>query len=221
MIVKVCGMREPENLIRLLELPLDWIGLIFYPRSKRSVLKTDLAKWLSHNRQLFEQKEKVGVFVNNQVDDILKKVHEYELDILQLHGEEQPAYVEELARFRDLGSLRQVKLIKAFRVGEEFDFSMTADFVSLCDYFLFDTMGEERGGTGQSFDWELLSDYAFDTPFLLSGGIGPASIPALNHFSHPRWIGVDLNSKFEEKPGEKDIAALRDFLQAFKTNTVQ
>ncbi len=220
MIVKVCGMREPENLTQLLQLPVDWIGFIFYPPSRRYVDEGRLSTWIKSNESLFEGKKKVGVFVNAQMDELLRAVHAFDLDMLQLHGEEQPDYLADLSRFRALGSLRDMEVIKAFRLGPDFDFSQVEAHQPFCQYFLFDTLGKERGGTGQSFDWSLLEGYTYDTPFILSGGIGPQSLPALNGFSHPVWAGIDLNSQFELEPGRKNVERLDTFLQELKTNNV-
>jgi len=218
MIVKVCGMREPENLVQLLKLPMDWIGFIFYPASRRYVDEDMLSSWMTSHENLFEGKKKVGVFVNAQMDELLRTVHAFQLDVLQLHGEEHPNYLADLSRFRALGSLRNMEVIKAFRVNRDFDFRQTEAYQPYCNYYLFDTLGKERGGTGESFDWSLLEKYTYDTPFILSGGIGPHSLADLHLFSHPAWAGVDLNSQFEIQPGQKDVERINTFLQELKTN---
>ena len=108
--------------------------------------------------------------------------------------------------------MRKAKLIKVFRVGEGFDFKRVHRFSAHCAYFLFDTLGKNYGGTGHQFNWSLLQQYDGVTPFLLSGGIGPEDVQAVRNFQHPQLHGIDLNSRFETQPGEKDIAALRAFI---------
>ncbi len=213
MIIKVCGMREPDNLLALSELPIAWIGLIFYPKSPRAV-EQQLADWFRQHKNQFSAFQRVGVFVNAEIDEVLNAVHDFELDLLQLHGEESPEYCELLRRLMGSTSMRKAQLMKVFRVGEGFDFKRVNRFSAHCAYFLFDTLGKNYGGTGQQFNWQLLQYYQGFTPFLLSGGIGPEDVEAVRSFQHPQLYGIDLNSKFETAPGQKDISALRTFIKA-------
>lgn len=213
MIIKVCGMREPDNLIALSELPIDWIGMIFYAKSPRAVDES-LASWLEEHEAAFEGKQRVGVFVNAEIDEVLNAVHDYALDFIQLHGEESPEYCQLLRTLMESTSMRKARLIKAFRVGEGFDFNRVNRYSGQCAYFLFDTLGKNYGGTGQQFNWQLLNNYKGVTPFLLSGGIGPEDAAAVKSFEHPQLYGIDLNSKFETQPGQKDIASLKAFVDA-------
>jgi len=211
MIIKVCGMREPENLLALSKLPVDWIGFIFYAKSPRAVDES-LAGWLQEHAGALEKQKRVGVFVNAEVDEVLNAVHDYALDYVQLHGEESPEYCQLLRTLMESTSMRKAKLIKVFRVGDGFDFKRVHRFSAHCAYFLFDTLGKNYGGTGHQFNWSLLQQYDGVTPFLLSGGIGPEDVQAVRNFQHPQLHGIDLNSRFETQPGEKDIAALRAFI---------
>ncbi len=209
--IKVCGMREPENIEALAVLPIDMIGFIFYKKSPRFV-SDKLARWLSGKDNLLEGKERVGVFVNAEVEDILNRVHDFQLDYVQLHGEESPEYCALLRTLWGSTSMRKARLIKAFRVDEGFDFRALSAYSAHCAYFLFDTKGKQYGGTGEQFNWELLDQYQGVTPFLLSGGIGLESVEAIRELKHPQLSGVDLNSRFELEPGNKDIYKIRQFL---------
>ena len=206
-------MREPENLLALSKLPVDWIGFIFYAKSPRAVDES-LAEWLQERAGALEKQKRVGVFVNAEVDEVLNAVHDYALDYVQLHGEESPEYCQLLRTLMESTSMREAKLIKVFRVGDGFDFKRVHRFSAHCAYFLFDTLGKDYGGTGHQFNWSLLQQYDGVTPFLLSGGIGPEDVQEVRNFQHPQLHGIDLNSRFETQPGEKDIAALRAFINA-------
>jgi phosphoribosylanthranilate isomerase len=214
--VKVCGMRDPENISALLELPIDFIGFIFYPPSSRFVGKARLDKWIPANEESFGEIKKVGVFVNAEVEEILNAVHDYRLDYIQLHGNESAEYCRELSLLWQISSVRKARMIKAFAIDEEFDFSQTEAYAPYCSYFLFDTKGKKPGGNGVSFDWSLLEAYQGVTPFLLSGGLGPQSAEAVKALDFPQMSGIDINSKFEKAPAEKDIESIRNFIQEVK-----
>lgn len=219
--LKVCGLRDPENIRALLELGLDYTGLLFYPKSSRYVGEDEsLADWIARSAALFGDTRRVGVFVNAELELLLNAIHDYGLQAVQLHGDEQPEYLAELRRFARLGTLPQLELIKAFGLHRDFDFGQTEAYAGACDYFLFDTHSTARGGTGQSFDWAVLDHYAGETPFFLSGGIGPDSAEALTRFRHPAWAGIDLNSRFEIEPGLKDVDRIRQFIQQLEKTEV-
>lgn len=214
--IKVCGMREAENIEAVAQLPLDMMGFIFYPGSSRAVKNPEqLARHLK--KALWPKRiARVGVFVNAEVEEVLNITHDFELDYIQLHGGERPAFCAELQDIWKMTSLRRARIIKAFSVGAEIDFKICAPFESFCDYFLFDTQTSGYGGSGTSFEWELLEGYSGQTPFFLSGGIGPDAVAALTRFSHPLWAGIDLNSRFEIAPGVKDASILADFIQKIR-----
>ena len=197
MIVKVCGMRDAENIRQLEALGIDWMGMIFWPKSKRHV-STPPAYLPQHVR-------KVGVFVDASLDAIRQHVEDYQLDIIQLHGQESP---------ETLKALKPLTLIKAFNIATPEDLQKTVAYEGLADYFLFDTKGESVGGNGEKFDWSVLDSYQGETPFLLSGGIGSEDAQGIKTFHHPKCIGIDLNSRFETEPGLKDITKLKQFLEA-------
>ncbi len=211
--VKVCGMKEPENIKQLLALPVDFIGFVFHDRSPRFAGKSKLDQWISKNKSLFSKTKKVGVFVNGEIEHILNVVHDYQLDYVQLHGTESPEYCRELKQYWDISTLHQAQIIKAFSVDEDFDFRDTRDYEAECAYFLFDTKGALPGGTGMPFDWSLLEKYRGKTPFFLSGGIGESAWPAIRKLDAPALFAIDVNSQFETAPGVKDIAKLEGFLK--------
>ena len=195
MIIKVCGMRDAQNIRDVESLGVDWIGMIFWPKSKRYVAEVP--------SYLPEHLKKVGVFVDSTLDDILQHISDYQLDIIQLHGQESPDFAK---------ALKPHTIIKAFNIEKADDLLQTAKYEGIADYFLFDTKGKMVGGNGEKFDWSVLTAYQGKTPFLLSGGIGPEDVESVKSFRHPRCIGIDLNSRFESEPGFKDINQLKTFI---------
>jgi phosphoribosylanthranilate isomerase len=214
--VKVCGMRAPENISALLDIPIDFIGFIFYPKSARYIGKKGLDKWIGKNAEAFGEVKKVGVFVNAEVEEILNAVHDYQLDYIQLHGNESAEYCRELSILWQVSSVRKARMIKAFSIDEEFDFSNTEAYAPYCSYFLFDTKGKNPGGNGITFNWSLLEAYQGVTPFLLSGGIDPDSVEEIKALNFPQLSGIDINSRFETAPAVKDIESIRTFIRQVK-----
>ncbi len=206
-LIKICGMREAENIREVeqlstvnCQLSIDWMGFIFYPKSSR---------YVSARPAYLPQKcKRVGVFVDATIDDIRQHIADYSLDIVQLHGHESTDSI------RSLRSLcgDAISIIKAFNIATKEDLEATTSYEGLVDYFLFDTKGPSVGGNGEKFDWSVLEAYNGDTPFLLSGGIGPDDAERILDYHHPKCIGVDLNSRFEIEPGIKDITKLKTFL---------
>jgi phosphoribosylanthranilate isomerase len=213
--VKVCGLREPENILAVAQLPVDWLGFIFYAKSPRAV-KPKLAAWLQEQEVALSGQKRIGVFVNAEIDEVLNAVHDFELDLVQLHGDESPEYCQLIRNLMETTSMRKAQLMKAFQVGEGFDFDQVYPYAAHCAYVLFDTKGKNYGGNGEQFDWELLQQYQGVTPFLLSGGIGPEDAETVRAFRHPQLYGIDLNSKFENAPGIKDTGLLKHFLESVK-----
>ena len=184
--IKVCGMRDADNIQAVEQLGIDWMGMIFWPKSSRFV--TDVPSYLP------KQVRRVGVFVDASLEDIRQHVSDYQLDLIQLHGKETPAFAE---------ALKPLSVIKAFNIADAEDLKQTKAYEGIVDYFLFDTKGKVVGGNGEKFDWSVLSSYHGETPFLLSGGIGPDDVEAIKSFRHPKCIGIDLNSRFEQAPALK------------------
>ena len=199
MIVKVCGMRDAANIRQLEALGIDWMGMIFWSKSKRYVSTPPV--------YLPQHVRKVGVFVDASLDAIRQHVEDYQLDIVQLHGQESPEMLK---------VLKPLTLIKALNIATPEDLQKTEPYEGLADYFLFDTKGKSVGGNGEKFDWSVLASYQGETPFLLSGGIRPEDTQDVKTFHHPKCIGIDLNSRFETEPGLKDITKLKQFLEAIR-----
>jgi phosphoribosylanthranilate isomerase len=159
--------------------------------------------------------QRVGVFVDEAISQVCRIAADFAIDYIQLHGSESPQYLSELRTACSASGCATAapRLVKAFNISTADDLAQTADYSGLADLFLFDTKGKSVGGNGEKFDWSVLSSYDGDTPFLLSGGIGPHDASLINAFHHPRCIGIDLNSRFETAPGLKDVDALRKFLE--------
>ena len=165
--IKVCGMRSPENILELGQLPVDMMGLIFYEKSPRYVSQPNLPELPI---------ERVGVFVNAEIDFILEKVSQYRLSKVQLHGNESPDFCRELNEV--------LPVIKAFSIGNVQDMEQVTAYEGASSYFLFDTRTAQYGGSGEKFDWRILEAYTGSTPFLLSGGISIEDIETLRNMSY-------------------------------------
>ena len=192
---KICGMRDPINMLEVAALDPDFMGFIFYEGSKRYV-----GQKFSIPITFPQDVKRVGVFVNESVGNILSKVSEHQLDFVQLHGDESIDVCRELKE--------KIKVIKVFRVDESFDFNSTKEFNSHVDFFLFDTKGENYGGTGQAFNWNLLKKYDQQIPFFLSGGLSIENIQSVKELRDLNLYALDVNSQVELEPGMKDVKAL-------------
>ncbi|TFV93279.1 phosphoribosylanthranilate isomerase [Algoriphagus kandeliae] len=200
--IKVCGMREPENIRSLIsDVNPDWMGLIFYPKSPRYV-----SDEYSERFEEFPVK-KVGVFVNESVDEILRKVKLFDLSAIQLHGNEPVEILAELKR------KTAAELWKVISVANEINWENIAAYLPYVNKFLFDTASPNHGGTGRKFDWEILKTYTFEKGFLLSGGLDAESVTEIKTLKTEidQLEGVDLNSKFEDAPGLKNIERIVRF----------
>lgn len=207
--IKVCGMREADNILAVDALGVDYMGFIFYPRSARFVSVPP------HDMPVHAKR--VGVFVNADTTDILQHIETYGLDIVQLHGNETPqqcSEVREKARTLD----HEVGIWKAISLQTNSDMLLCEPYSEVVDGFVFDTKCASYGGSGNKYDWSLLETYDVPVPFLLSGGIGPDDVHAIKQFHHPQFAGIDLNSRFETSPAYKDLHCLTTFIQAIKNN---
>ena len=223
--LKVCGMKFIENVQQVADLQPDYLGFIFYEKSKRNFegIIPELPRSI----------KKTGVFVNEHIEIVISLVEEYQLDAIQLHGDESVEYVKELQiqlaqrralfieenkqqkkkKNRHFIADEKVEIIKVFGIKDTFDFDLLTPFLDLVDYFLFDTKGKERGGNGVQFDWQVLEKYPFEKPFFLSGGIGLKDIEAVQKIinSDLPIYALDVNSKFEIEPGLKNVNEVKNF----------
>lgn len=200
-------MRQPDNIRGVLVAEPDFIGYIFYPKSKRYVGENP-------TMEIFDlvpgSTQKVAVFVNETVEQVQRICKHFTIAFAQLHGNESPEYCRQI---KDAG----IRVIKAFAVDQNFDFKSLNAYQAEVDYFLFDTKGKLPGGTGLKFDWSVLENYQLSVPFLLSGGIGPDDEAALNAFAHEQLVGLDINSGFELEPALKDEQKVKAFVEAVRS----
>ena len=196
--LKVCGMREDKNCAAIVAFEPDYLGFIFYAPSPRYVG--------NKTPTIPKTIKKTGVFVNASIDYVKNCIKDHQLDAVQLHGDETVAYCNYIT---NLG----VEIIKAFGVGRHFNFEILQDYLTCCDYFLFDTQTESKGGSGKKFDWSVLQNYPYKKPFFLSGGIGPEDTQALAILKKTDLplYALDVNSKFETAPALKNSSAIGAF----------
>ena len=208
--LKICGMKYPENILEVGALLPDYMGFIFWEKSARY--------FDGEMPNLPKSIQKVGVFVNASLDEILDKVAKYDLQAIQLHGQESVEFCKDLKK----NAPKLIDVIKVFSILDTFDFGGLKPFENVCDYFLFDTKGKLPGGNGTTFDWKVLENYPSTKPFFLSGGIGIEEIEGVKEILKTNLpiYAIDVNSKFEIEPGLKNIERLKDLkieiIDAFK-----
>lgn len=204
MLLKVCGMRDTQNITEVLTITPDYMGLIFFEKSARFVghdftLPAPLAG---------DHPKKVGVFVNHSLEQVVSKAVQYSLTLLQLHGDETPQFCQQLKTL-----LPQIQIIKVFRVANDFDFEQLQPYKAFCDFFLFDTKGKDYGGNGVVFNWDILKKYDNELPLFMSGGLSLENLQELQNFILQQQLNVhaiDVNSKFEINPALKDVEKLKE-----------
>ena len=203
--LKVCGMTKMGQLKELEELNVDFAGFIFYKPSPRYVMNNSLTPQVLKTEKI--KINRVGVFVNETAENVLKCVNEWKLDMVQLHGDESPKYCEHISN--------HITTIKAFRIGTDNNtLYRLFPYTESTDLYLFDTLGKKFGGTGEQFDWNQLAGLNIEKPYFLSGGIGPDDVEKIKEFctSEKNVFALDVNSKFEISPGIKDMKLVRDFV---------
>lgn len=202
MIIKICGMREPDNIRDVAQTGVNWMGMIFWQQSSRYVADLSAANAIPSGI------ERVGVFVDQPNDHIVDVATKCHLNIVQLHGRESKESIADLRQQLPKG----VRLMKAISISTADDIGKAADYADVADYLLFDTKCQTVGGSGRQFDWSLIDNYQGPLPFLLSGGIGPEDVEAVSKFHHPKMMGIDLNSRFETAPAHKNVERLSAFV---------
>ncbi|MBS0011513.1 MAG: phosphoribosylanthranilate isomerase [Bacteroidales bacterium] len=204
--LKICGLREKENIERISALEPDYIGLIFYRKSPRYA--GDLLRPEDLDR-VSDAIKKVGVFVNENIELLIDTVKKFKLDAVQLHGSETLDYCRSL---KD----ENIEIIKAFFPESDTDFKLMKNYKGLCDYFLFDKRDSKGGGSGKKFNWEALKGYDMEKPYFLSGGIGPDDAGLISQIADKYLHAIDINSRFEIKPGLKDAGLVSEFINELK-----
>lgn len=207
--VKVCGLRDSDNIKAVEALAPDYMGVICYNKSIRFIgaMEDDELVNISTNVT------KVGVFVDEDADSISKLIYKYKFDAIQLHGSESPEFCDMFKH--------EVQVIKAFGIDENFDFALLEAYKNNVNYFLFDTKTPVYGGSGITFNWSILDKYKLNVPFFLSGGLSLDNLEEVKQIKHPAFYGVDLNSKFELSPGLKDIDKLTKAFNTINSNEVR
>lgn len=204
--IKVCGMRNTQNILDVAALKPDYMGFIFFEKSPRNVTETaSLETILSLPKEI----KKVGVFVNESLENIVKTVRTFGLCTVQLHGNESPAICKRL-------KVLKLEVWKAFSVDQNFDFEICKSYENTVDRFLFDTKGDGYGGHGKTFDWNILKKYNQRVPFMLAGGISLENLTELQLLDGLNIAGIDVNSKFENSPGDKNIEKLQTLFEKIK-----
>nr|WP_238566623.1 phosphoribosylanthranilate isomerase [Nonlabens ulvanivorans] len=204
-------MRDIENINQLQELDIDFMGIIRYSKSKRFVDDSQKEKVAQQTMN----KGTVGVYVNESLENILKDIIPLQLDVIQLHGDEDSAFAKALLEI-------DIKIFKAFQISDDFDFNSLKEWEELAAqyvgklFFLFDTATPNYGGSGKKFNWSVLDSYKGEVPFLLSGGISKDDVAIVKEFKHNMFLGIDLNSKFENEPGLKNIEEIKTFIEKLR-----
>lgn len=224
--LKVCGMKYQDNIKSVAKLRPDFLGFIFYNKSSRQ-FKNIIPK-------VSRSINKVGVFVNAELEYIMEMIKQHKLNMVQLHGDENPHFCASLKFMlhlkqehwrqtvwepnkerQGIDSYKHIKIIKMFPIKDTFNFNKLKPFEELVDYFLFDAQGELPGGNGYTFDWNILLNYPSSKPYFLSGGIGLGELQQLKIFKKSKaskyCFAIDVNSKFEIEPGLKHIKKLTQF----------
>ena len=204
--IKVCGMTHAPQIEMLEQIGATFAGMIFYPKSPRYVLRQLTTTQIKNIKNI----NKVGVFVNSSVEEVKYMVDECRLHMVQLHGDETPKFCEKIADY--------ISVVKVFRIapGDNIAWKIK-DYMDVCDMFLFDTEGSGYGGTGKKFDWSMLKGLQIGKPYFLSGGVGPDDVNDINAFandiSSKALFAIDINSKFEESPGIKNMEMIKTFIK--------
>lgn len=207
--LKICGLRDKENIQAIMDVATpDYAGFIFYEKSPRYIADEAMQQVI-HQNVIPDSVNKVGVFVNEDLAVMEEKAERFQLDFLQLHGNEPAKLCETL---RNKG----YRVIKAFSLEKKFDFDLLLDYMPHVNFFLFDTKGESFGGNGYSFDWDILKSYDQKVPFFLSGGIGLHNIEEVKDYLDMNIHALDVNSKFEVSPGQKNVPALQELKTIIK-----
>lgn len=207
LLVKVCGITDAANAEEIAMLQPNMMGFILYPKSSRYI---DFLKAKEIIALLPKGIKKVAVLVNEPLHRAKQIADSGTFDILQLHGNESIEYCQSLAT--------RIPIMKAFGVVDRLPIELEA-YSRCCTYFLFDTKSENYGGSGQKFNHEILRQYNNNLEFLISGGIDLDDIDSIIELKHEKLKGIDINSKFEESAGIKDVNKVKKLIKKIKQCT--
>lgn len=217
-------MRDGENIRQVAELGVDYIGMIFWEKSPRNVTMIPTHAGIIPDRAdlpspftRHPSPKRVGVFVDEMPQNIITRVVNFKLDVVQMHGHETPTVIRNLRATLDPDIRPSIQFWKAISISSPADLETYKAYEDCVDAFVFDTKCTCMGGSGQQFDWGILEAYNGKRPFLLSGGIGPDDAERVKAFNHPLCIGIDLNSRFETEPALKDINKLKEFINTVRS----
>ena len=200
--LKVCGMREAENIAAVAALRPDYMGFIFVPSSPRCVGASLSADAIATPSRV----KKIGVFQDAPLATVVETITRLKLQGAQLHGNEDIQYMRDLRK-----EIPDTLIFKAVRVHTAEDIARITSTEGLPDLFVLDS---KTGGSGTSFDWTWLAQYKAPVPYLLAGGIGPAELEAVERLAneHPLLHGIDVNSHVERAPGVKDTQRIQEIV---------
>ncbi len=214
-------MRDARNIHEVSQLGIDWIGLDFIPNSERYVSQIascagiipDYSSLSDLSSDKLSQQKKgpvlCGVFADDMPQNIVTRVVNFNLDVVQLNGDESSVMIDNLRRTLDPDIHAGIKIMKRLVITKREDIENYKEYAEGVDYFLFDVQDNLK-------DWGILEAYDGKVPFLVSGNIGAEDIENIKTLSHPLFYGISVNEKFESAPAVKDIALLKDFLEKIK-----
>ena len=213
--VKVCGLTKLNQIKELIDLKVDFLGFIFYEKSPRYVLNHLSLEQISE----INHQAKVGVFVNEDLEKIIEISGQADLNFIQLHGDETEEFISELRQTLNL----KIGIIKVIRVGSQKsevinEIQKISNLKSQISNLLFDTDSKAFGGTGKTFDWNILNDIEIPIPYFLSGGISLENVGDLKNINQ-KPIALDINSKFEIEAGNKDLEKIKEFIILLKVKS--
>ena len=211
-------MRDAHNIHEVSQLGIDWIGLDFQAKSERYVSQISSCAGiipdysslsdLSSNEPSQQSKRPIlcGVFADDMPQNIVTRVFNFKLDIVQLNGEESMVMVNNLRHTLDPDIHAGIKIMKRLVITKREDIEKYKEYEDGIDYFLFDIQNNSN-------DWSVLKAYDGKVPFLVSRNIGTEEADEIKRFAHPQFYGISINEKFETAPAVKDVTLLKDFLE--------
>ena len=210
MIFKICGLKDVESLNCCEENNVDFFGMIFYEKSPRNITLNEAETLINTSKEL--RIRPVGVFVDHEINDLKKIISSLGLKHIQLHGNEDQLYIDEIKRQFD------VKIIKKISIKNSEDLNIINKFSNI-EYLLFDykpIKNELPGGNSKSFDWNLLKGKEIKLPWFISGGINETNIKKIQNLLNPN--GIDLSSGVEVSKGIKSNSKINNLFKKFYDN---